>query len=233
MRKIPIFMYHHVENYRPETPLKSLFVSPDTFRKQMRLMHFLGYEGKSMAELLPYLRGETSGKVFGITFDDGYRDNLQNALPVLKQYGFSSTCYVVSDAIGGENHWDAKHQDPHRLMTLDELKIWLASGQDVGVHTASHADLATLPVSDYPREIRQARAFLQAALGVEPIDHFCYPFGHLNDSVVSFLSQSGFVTATTTERRLAEVSEPLLTLPRLFMKDNMGLIKTFLKITFG
>lgn len=233
MTKIPIFMYHHVANYSDETPLKSLFVSPKVFQAQMKMMHLLGYRGKSMAELLPFLKGERKGKVFGITFDDGYQDIYENALPVLKKYGFSSTCYVVSNEVGGFNRWDEKYQDEHPLMTFDGLKSWLECGQDIGVHTASHIDLSVLDPAHYQSEILASREVLQRQLNLSSLKHFCYPYGKFNDQVVHFLAESGFETATTTQRNLATSSDSLLKLPRVFMKNNMGMLKTFLKIKIG
>ena len=55
----------------------------------MQLLKWMGYTGLSMRNLEPYLCGERQGKVVGITFDDGYQNNLQYALPTLKKMGFN------------------------------------------------------------------------------------------------------------------------------------------------
>ena len=90
-------MYHQIGEPAPKgTPYRGLTVHPKDFTRQMAWMSRLGYRGLSMRDLLPYLKGEAKGKVFGITFDDGYRNVLQNALPVLTQYGFTSTNYFVA-----------------------------------------------------------------------------------------------------------------------------------------
>ncbi|NCW54462.1 MAG: hypothetical protein EBV97_11815, partial [Rhodobacteraceae bacterium] len=75
--------YDQIDAAPPKgTPLRGLVVSPGTFSRHMSLMQFLGYKGLSMGALMPYLKGERTGKVFGITFDDGYENNFHNALPV-------------------------------------------------------------------------------------------------------------------------------------------------------
>ena len=80
----PILMYHQIDASPARgTPLRGLTVTPGSFARQMGLLRLLGYRGVSMTGLEPYLRGETTGKVVGITFDDGYRNNLEHALPVL------------------------------------------------------------------------------------------------------------------------------------------------------
>ena len=104
MRPIPILTYHQIAQ-APErgAPMRSLYVSPSAFTLQMQTLSLLGYQGLSMTALMPYLRGEKTGKVVGITFDDGYRNNLENAAGVLKRFNFSSTCYVVSELMGKTN----------------------------------------------------------------------------------------------------------------------------------
>ena len=90
---IPILMYHQVDAEPPKgSPMRGLVVSPATFSRQMAALNVLGFRGKSMGDLMPYLNGERQGKVFGITFDDGYENNLRCAMPILKRYGFTSTC---------------------------------------------------------------------------------------------------------------------------------------------
>ena len=83
----PILMYHQIDASPPKgTPLRGLTVTPERFGRQMGLLRWMGYRGVSINELEPYLRGEKTGKVVGITFDDGYRNNLEHALPVLQRF---------------------------------------------------------------------------------------------------------------------------------------------------
>ena len=106
--KIPILMYHSIESAPKNSVMRSLNVNPKSFKFQMWILNLLGYKCLSIKRLMPYLRGEKSGKVVGITFDDGYKNNLTFAAPVLIKYNFSATCYVVSERIGSYNQWDIK-----------------------------------------------------------------------------------------------------------------------------
>ena len=73
MSAIPILTYHQIDTPPASgAPYRSLVVSPAAFARQMALLKTLGYRGMSMNRLEPYLRGEKSGKVVGITLDDGY-----------------------------------------------------------------------------------------------------------------------------------------------------------------
>ncbi|MEY2622719.1 MAG: hypothetical protein RIT26_2539, partial [Pseudomonadota bacterium] len=105
---IPILMYHQIDQPPPRgTPLRGLVVSPRSFSWQMAMLRALGYQGLSMRDLEPYLEGRKQGRVVGITFDDGYQNNFDHALPILRRHGHTATCYAVSGLIGQSNVWDA------------------------------------------------------------------------------------------------------------------------------
>ena len=200
---IPILMYHQTAaTPRKGSPLRGLVVSPQTFSRQMAALAAVGYRGLSMTDLQPFLSGEKQGRVVGITFDDGYENTLLHALPVLQRHGFSSTCYVVSGMVGQRNAWDAHHgiaQVP--LMTSDQLQLWIDGGQEVGSHTVTHANLGQLAKPEQLREIQDSKVQLEHMLRQpQGVQHFCYPYGHLNDDAVACVRQAGYVTATTTAR---------------------------------
>ena len=194
-------MYHQIDVPPPRgTPLRGLVVSPQSFRRQMQLLKLMGYTGLSMRNLEPYLRGDLQGKVVGITFDDGYQNNLEHALPTLKKLGFSATCYAVSSMLGGQNSWDLGigiAQKP--LMTQDNFLEWLAAGMDVGSHTRTHADLTTISPESATDQINGSKSELESALGYE-VRHFCYPYGRFNDFHLRQVQSAGYLTATTTRR---------------------------------
>jgi len=83
-QEIPILMYHSIQTPHDNEVMRSLHVKPASFARQMWLLSKLGYVGLSMRELQPYLEGKEQGKVVGITFDDGYLNNLTAAAPILK-----------------------------------------------------------------------------------------------------------------------------------------------------
>ena len=221
-RPIAILMYHQIDAEPPKgSALRGLVVSPKTFYWHMAVMRLLGYRGLSMSELEPYLRGQKSGKVFGITFDDGYQNNVKNALPALKQFGFSSTCYVVPDLLGKTNRWDAEHgiaQVP--LMNVADLQTWIAGGQEVGSHTLTHARLPALDAAQIKTEVSGSKSALEAMLLLRGgVCHFCYPYGAYNADAVKAVGASGYTTATTTQRGRVLMSDSpnLLTLPRVLV----------------
>lgn len=230
MQAIPILMYHQVDEPPPRgSPLRGLVVSPSAFSRQMSLLRLMGYKGLSMRGLEPYLRGEQVGKVVGITFDDGYQNNIIHALPILTQLGFTSTCYGVSGLIGGTNVWDAHLVAPKSLMTKSQWREWHESGMEVGSHTCTHADLTALNPTQAQREIRHSRDELQQSIGCE-VRHFCYPYGRFLPEHAQMAQEAGYVTATTTHRGRVRCGDDFYTLNRIMVARATNPVQFWLKV---
>ncbi len=231
LRPIPILIYHQIAEAPPKgTPFRSLCVAPADFGCQMAFLHLLGYQGLSMSALQPYLRGEKLGKVFGITFDDGYLNNLTKALPVLQRHGFSSTCYVVSQQLGQSNVWDREVGIPESaLMSADQLRQWIAGGQEVGAHTRHHVHLPQQDAATCYEEIAGCKAELEQVTGAA-VNHFCYPYGDFTAEHVDMVRAAGYLTATTTQRSRCLTAEGWLTLPRVPVARSTSMLALWLKL---
>lgn len=221
---IPILMYHQIDASAPRgTPLRGLTVTPQAFNRQMWALKLSGFKGLSMRDLEPYLDGRLAGKVVGITFDDGYLNNLQNALPVLCRHGFTATCYAVSDMINGSNAWDQGLGIPQKpLMGLQEWKEWQSAGMDIGSHTRHHCDLTSVAKEEAWHEIAESKLELERKLGCE-VRHFCYPYGKYTDEHLEMVAKAGYVTATTTNYGKFRHGDSLATLSRIMVKGSMNL----------
>lgn len=233
-KPIPILVYHQIAAAPPKgSPFRSLYVAPKAFARQMAWLKLLGYTGLSMSALQPYLLGEKSGKVVGITFDDGYLNNLSHALPALIKQGFSSTCYAVSGLLGNTNAWDQRlgiAQAP--LMNEAQIRQWVAAGQEVGSHTRQHIDLTANDDEVCRVELALGKSELESVIG-QSVDHFCYPYGHYRANHMAMAGQLGFVTATTTQRSRCHVQTDLLQLPRVPVLRSTSLLLFWLKIATG
>jgi peptidoglycan/xylan/chitin deacetylase (PgdA/CDA1 family) len=215
--KIPILMYHQIDVPPPRgTALRGLVVAPSSFGWQMRMLRLLGYKGLSMRDLEPYVLGKKQGKVVGITFDDGYQNNLIHALPVLKSQGFTATCYGVSSMVGGMNVWDAGKVAQKPLMTTQDWLAWHQAGMDVGSHTQTHANLAELTEEAAMRQITQSKYELQQVIGDE-VRHFCYPYGWFKPEHEEMVRAAGYVTATSTRRGRVQAGDSPFSLKRIMV----------------
>lgn len=228
---IPILVYHQIAAAPPKgSPFRGLYVAPAAFARQMVWLKRLGYTGLSMSALQPYLQGERSGKVVGITFDDGYRNNLVHALPTLARNGFSSTCYAVSGLLGKTNVWDESIGIPQTpLMDEGEIRQWVAGGQEIGSHTHSHVNLLETDEPGCREEMVLGKTGLEAVIG-RPVEHFCYPYGHFKARHVELARELGFATATTTQRSRCHAGMDMLQLPRVPVMRSTVLPVFWLKI---
>jgi len=228
---VPILMYHSIANDPKGSPLRGLSVPPLLFRIQMYFLKFLGYKGLSMENLVPYLKEEKTGKVFGITFDDGYLNNYTHALPILKKLNFSATCFIVSENIGGINHWDIdKGVLKKKMMNIDEITKWIKSGMEIGSHSSTHIRLSDCSNEQLSHEILNSKNKLEELFKVK-VNHFCYPFGDYSTKVIDFLKSSEFISATTVERGRAKTNSNLFELPRVLVNHRTYPIRLLIKIS--
>lgn len=230
-RPIPILVYHQIAAAPPKgSPFRSLYVAPEAFARQMEWLKRLGYLGLSMSALQPYLDGKKTGKVVGITFDDGYLNNLLHALPSLAKHGFSSTCYAVSGLLGKTNVWDkciGVAQTP--LMNEGQLRQWVEAGQEAGSHTHGHVDLTASGTDTCRHEMTSGKSELELVLNI-PVQHFCYPYGRYQPEHLEMADEIGFVTATTTQRSRCHAQTDMLQLPRVPVLRSTSLPVFWLKI---
>jgi peptidoglycan/xylan/chitin deacetylase (PgdA/CDA1 family) len=197
----------------------------------MRWLKTLGYQGVSMSGLMPYLQGVRQGRVVGITFDDGYLNNLTHALPVLQELGFSATCYVVSQLLGKTNVWDEAVGIPQvPLMYPAQLRAWVDGGQEVGAHTRHHVHLNALSLHEAAEEITRSRIELQEATG-QAVDHFCYPYGEYSQEHVRMVQEAGYTSSTTTQRGRAQAGDNLFELKRVSVVRRTTRAGLWLKIS--
>lgn len=228
---IPILMYHQVDLPEPRgAKLRGLTVSPASFASQMALLRVYGYRGVSMQDLEPYLTGQKTGKVVGITFDDGYQNNRIHALPILQKNGFTATCYGVSKQINGSNTWDEHlgvRQKP--LMSRQDWLQWLEGGMEIGSHGRTHGDLTTLNTTHASEEIRISKLELESQFGCA-VRHFCYPYGRYSESHLAMARDAGYVTATTTHRGRVQVGDDPFALKRIMVARACNWLQFSMKI---
>jgi peptidoglycan/xylan/chitin deacetylase (PgdA/CDA1 family) len=227
---LPILMYHNVAEPPAGTPIPALYVPPESFAAQMRLLARLGIRGVTMSEGLRWLRDGRGGRAVVITLDDGYADNVENALPILARHGFTATCYVASGALGSYNLWDAeKLQVRKPVMTTEQLREWVEAGMEVGAHTRTHPHLPQVSPDRVGEEVRGSKTDLEALTGREVL-HFCYPYGEFDDGVLEVVRGAGFQSATTVHRARARPQDDPYRLPRVQVRQQDPLGRFLLKV---
>lgn len=221
-KPVPILTYHNIGTPPDGATHPGLYLALDKFRAQLALLARHGYRGVSMDEGLPFLRGERQGRVAIITFDDGYLDNLELALPALREHGFGATCYLVAEHIGEFNAWDSEQVRVKKpMMDLPRIREWLGGGMKIGSHSLTHPHLTRIDAERMRHEIAGSKTALEDRLGLA-VDHFCFPYGDFDADCVTAAAAAGYVTAVTTERGRVRRGRRLLALPRIRNSGRRG-----------
>ncbi len=133
-----------------------------------------------------------------LTFDDGFRDNLVHAAPVLRELVLPATVFIVSGRVGSVL---ADEPDPEHggLMDWEDIREIEKLGVTIGAHTRRHRRLASLSPEEQETEIRGCKADIEAELG-HPIRHLAYPYGAATDydeTTITLARAAGFTCAVS------------------------------------
>jgi peptidoglycan/xylan/chitin deacetylase (PgdA/CDA1 family)/glycosyltransferase involved in cell wall biosynthesis len=238
-RGVPVLMYHgfgDVDHAADEPGGQSRFIVPArAFARQMRALALLRYRVISFEELVRALRGDglPPRRAAVITIDDGYRDSLKIAHPILRRHGFTATHFLISRRLGGSNDWDRRGVLSGRpVLSAEEVRRLRAEGALLGAHTRNHPSLPSLADEAVREEIAGSRRDLEAELGTE-IPTFAYPYGQFDDRAVSAVAEAGFLGACTTEERLARLDDDPLRVPRLEIRSTESTLAFLRKLLSG
>lgn len=204
-----ILTYHSID---PSGSVIS--VDSGTFRRQM---HWLSKSGTRVLSLrdLP----AADGRAIAITFDDGFSNFADVALPVLEELRFPATLFVVTGRVGTTNDWESPAGGARipslRLLDWSGVARVAERGIEVGAHGRRHLDLATAAASEVSDEISGAASDIARETGNQPAA-FAFPYGEWNAAVAADVSRA-YQMSCTTDFRLLSRSDRAHLLPRLDM----------------
>jgi peptidoglycan/xylan/chitin deacetylase (PgdA/CDA1 family) len=224
--QLPVLMYHHVSDLtakeRKNNPTAdSLTVSPTVFEKQLSILKSNNFTSITSDDLFNYIKNQQPLPVnpVMITFDDGYKDNYINALPLLKKYNFRADFSVITGVIGAPAY-----------MNWSDLVDLKNSGMTISSHTVNHCYLAqskkdsasgnyiflpspinnqstelcpefakaiTLNTGQIKNELTASKKILEDKLDII-VHSIFYPYGHYNDQVMVIAKQAGYDFGWTT-----------------------------------
>jgi peptidoglycan/xylan/chitin deacetylase (PgdA/CDA1 family) len=210
--RVPILVYHSIAEYKG-VGSKELYVTPDNFEKQMRYLKDKGYT------LLTFERWNEKNlveKPIFITFDDGYKNNL-NAFNIFQklvddQFKPAGTLFVISDYIGSQNR-----------LTKEELKKMVDSNMfSIQSHTALHPDLTK--TANFESELKQSKQRIEKVTG-KPVIALAYPYGNFNQMVIEETKKYYQFGLTTTPGPFIDkgYKDELYVLPRIYIKHSTTL----------
>ncbi len=157
-----------------------------------------------------------------ITFDDGFRDNLEFAVPLLQKYGLKATFFISTGFLGRDpvildifaRTFQTTAND---FMDAEALRELFAAGMRVGAHTHSHRNLLSLSAREQEEELGRSKTILEDLLG-QPIQSVAYPFGvpgKAFDLTTTQIAEAlGYSRGTMVCWRGLRAQEPVFRIPR-------------------
>lgn len=209
--RIPILVYHKID---PKFEWGITRTTPGQFKKQIALMHQLGYRTISFKQLFEGDFNSTE-KCAIITFDDAYQSVVTYAFPIMQQYGFSATIFAITDYVGKKNFWDINlGWRTFEHLDWKDIRKLSAAGWEIGSHTATHPDLTTRSSCEILSELGGSRKKIEDETG-KPARMLAYPFGRFNDEVIRYVEAAGYRGACTMRFGFASTLGKPFLLPRL------------------
>lgn len=218
-----ILLYHRIDEVKQDPHL--LCVSPQNFRKQIKFLK----ENFKIIPLVKLVQDIRKGKIENnsivITFDDGYADNLYNALPILEEFGVPATIFITAGFTGrNAYYWDenSPSEDRGRPMTPDEAKRLSNSRLiEIGAHTLTHPKLAKIDQNSQYNEVLGSKKTLEELAGM-PILGLAYPFGgkdSFDQKTIELVKKAGFNYACANIHERATNRSDIYALPRFVVRN--------------
>lgn len=236
---VPVLLYHHINNNAGDT----VTVTPDVFAGQMAFLKAAGYRTLTIAELLNHISGNCPAPLNSVvlTFDDGWLDNYLFAYPVLMNYLFRATNFLVTDRVNAVKVTSLHdsipcHEEAKRLIGNGEagrvVMGWelVRKLQGEGLlefhsHTASHRKCSTLNDAELTAELTDSKVVIESELGKNCFC-LCWPYGDYDQRTVSCAVAAGYKAMFTTEDGFTMSGSDVRHIRRIEVQNSVEWLKT-------
>ncbi|NHN29200.1 polysaccharide deacetylase family protein [Paenibacillus sp. S3N08] len=170
-----------------------------------------GYKTLSLQQFMDYMDNKATGmpeKPILLTFDDGYADNHEHALPILRSLQFQATLFVSPGTT----------EDGY-FLNWEQIKEMHQAGWDIQPHGMTHPYLPKLAAKDQNYEIIEAKRQIDEQLQIDT-NVFCYPYGERNTTTLNVLKDNGFRYAFTIDQGMTTRTQDPLLLKRIFVNGE-------------
>ena len=224
-----ILFYHRVSDDRDE-----LAVSPRNFRRQMDHLATEAYRVVDVMQAIELLEeGRAPARTVGLSFDDGFLDVAEQALPLLAERGFRATVFVAPAVVDGwaKFGWYRTPQPP--VLGWDEIAELDHEGTlRFEAHSLTHPNLLALRESAAWEEIMGSKTSLEARLE-RPVLAFSYPSGLYGLRERGLVAAAGYRAAVSCEPGVNTSGTYRLALRRVQVDRRDGLLDFRAKVGGG
>jgi peptidoglycan/xylan/chitin deacetylase (PgdA/CDA1 family) len=217
---VPILLYHSVSD-DPPSWIRPLSVTPKAFSQQLELVLGKGATVLSVGEYASILEGRRSlpKRPVVITFDDGFADFREEALPPLRRAGVPVTLFVTTGFLEGLSDGEGAKRPPGPWINARELGALRGEGVEIGAHSHSHPHLDTLPTEEARAEVARSKEILEELLA-SPVPSFAYPHGYHGPVVRRLVQECGFASACAVRNALSSDADDRFSLARLTVRST-------------
>jgi peptidoglycan/xylan/chitin deacetylase (PgdA/CDA1 family) len=212
--RVPILMYHYLSTPPDDADIyrRDLSVSPELFAAQLDRLLAEGYTAVNLYQVIDALQrgAPLPEKPVVITFDDGYRDNYENAFPLLHARNMPATLFVVTDFI------DEQRPD---YLTWDMARTMLAAGISIESHSRNHASLADQGDDYLVWQLLGSLETIEYELGVRP-RFLSYPAGDYDQRTIDIARSANYWAAATTKQGALLNSDHPFELSRIRVRNT-------------
>lgn len=209
----PILIYHSIRPYIPSDTkgARRWIATPETLESELAWLRENSYTSVTFDALTAHITSDAPlpSRPVIISFDDDWQSQYDNAVPLLRKYGFTATFFVWVRAVGRAHH-----------MTWDEIRELDAQGMEIGCHTLTHLILTKLKSDDQLRhEMVAAKDMIEARIG-HPITSLAYPLGQYDERVVQAAREAGFTSARSTWPGVFHTKDGLLSMTGMIRTER-------------
>jgi peptidoglycan/xylan/chitin deacetylase (PgdA/CDA1 family) len=233
-KDVPVLMYHKVD----DEALTTYWVSTDSFREQLFLLHDLGYETVDLEQLYAHVTGVTElpDKPIILTFDDAYQNIYTRALPLFTEHAdpnffgvadIGPTDYIAEDEPNRmSNEWDSDPNGPEPVtphLIWPEVTALYDAGWGITAHSQTHLSMSD-PQYDIAREVNSCDVIASNA-GIPTPTFYCYPFGQSSTALVAALEAKGYLGAMDASGGIEDTSRLEADANSLFHIRRTGIMR--------
>jgi peptidoglycan/xylan/chitin deacetylase (PgdA/CDA1 family) len=218
VRALPVLLYHSISE-AASSDVARFTITPKVFDGHMRHLAEEGYSSMTVTQLLPVLEGRSDllpERPVLVTFDDGFRDFLTNALPVMQRHGIVSTLYATTGFMG-DGEAPGSNRSGDEMLSWRELAEVARQGVEVGGHTHSHPMLDTLPHAAARDEIVRCKELIEQHTEAA-VASFAYPHGYSSAWIRGVVAEAGYTSACAVKNAMSHTGDDRFAIARLMLE---------------
>lgn len=188
---VRILMYHSIGGSPDDHPLATR-IRIRNFEAQLGVLAQNGYKTVTISELVANKSFFAGQKVIAITFDDGYKDAAETAVPILRRFGLKATFFITTSHADGECSKRWANGSLREYMNWPDIAELSNMGFEIGSHMVHHVNLTDLYEEKARFELKRSKEEISDRIGRE-VEVFSYPYGGANNRIIKLAKEAGYV----------------------------------------